>query len=167
MDNSAPDSLPRSETAVTYDSPYPLYAMSFSSSTHRIAVGSFLEDYNNRIDILSFDSDSMSLKPLPSLSFEHPYPPTKLMFSPPSLRRSGGGDLLSVMPGVVVKLLVSPGESVDEGQALLILEAMKMQNEIAAPQASLVQAVHVREGQAVASGARLVTLASASIDGQE
>ena len=54
-----------------------------------------------------------------------------------------------------------------EGQALLILEAMKMQNEIAAPQASLVQAVHVREGQAVASGARLVTLASASIDGQE
>ncbi|KAG2241245.1 hypothetical protein Bca52824_096772 [Brassica carinata] len=68
--------------------------MSFSSSTHRIAVGSFLEDYNNRIDILSFDSDSMSLKPLPSLSFEHPYPPTKLMFSPlpPPQQR---GDLLA------------------------------------------------------------------------
>ena len=79
-------------------------------------------------------------------------------------RSSGGGDLLSVMPGVVVKLLVSPGESVDEGQALLILEAMKMQNEIAAPQASRVQAVHVREGQAVASGARLLTLAAASAD---
>ncbi|KAJ4900489.1 Protein TRANSPARENT TESTA GLABRA 1 [Raphanus sativus] len=100
MDNSAPDSLPRSETAVTYESPYPLYAMSFSSSsstTHRIAVGSFLEDYNNRIDILSFDPDSMSVKPLPSLSFDHPYPPTKLMFSPPSLRRdllASSGDFL-------------------------------------------------------------------------
>ncbi|KAJ0248622.1 Protein TRANSPARENT TESTA GLABRA 1 [Hirschfeldia incana] len=93
--NSAPDSLPRSETAVTYESPYPLYAMSFSSSTtHRIAVGSFLEDYNNRIDILSFDPDSMSVKPLPTLSFDHPYPPTKLMFSPPSLHRPSG-DLLA------------------------------------------------------------------------
>lgn len=101
MDNSAPDSLSRSETAVTYDSPYPLYAMAFSSlrtntpTGHKIAVGSFLEDYNNRIDILSFDSDSMTVKPLPNLSFEHPYPPTKLMFSPPSLRRPSAADLLA------------------------------------------------------------------------
>ncbi len=73
-------------------------------------------------------------------------------------RSSGGGDVEGVMPGVVIKVLVAAGETVAAGQPLLILEAMKMQNEIAAPHAGKVSAVHVREGQAVASGARLVTL---------
>ena len=76
-------------------------------------------------------------------------------------RAKGGGDLKSIMPGVVVKLLVSEGETVAKDQPLLILEAMKMQNEIGAPAPGRVTAVHVREGQAVSSGARLVTLASA------
>ena len=72
-----------------------------------------------------------------------------------------GGDLRSVMPGVVIKLLVAPGETVAKDQPLLILEAMKMQNEIASPAAGVVQALHVREGEAVASGAKLVTLGAA------
>ena len=46
----------------------------------------------------------------------------------------------------------------EAGQPLLILEAMKMQNEIAAPRDGRVAALHVAEGQAVASGERLVTL---------
>ncbi len=73
-------------------------------------------------------------------------------------RPGGGGVVKSVMPGVVVKVLVSAGESVERDQPLLILEAMKMQNEIAAPHAGKVAAVHVREGQAVAGGAKLVSL---------
>jgi biotin carboxyl carrier protein len=75
-------------------------------------------------------------------------------------RARGGGELKSIMPGVVVRLLVKEGEAVEKDQPLLILEAMKMQNEIAAPAAGRVAAVHVREGQAVSSGARLVTLGS-------
>lgn len=73
-------------------------------------------------------------------------------------RTKGGGELKSIMPGVVIKLLVQEGELVAQGQPLLILEAMKMQNEIAAPSDGRVRALHVREGQAVASGAKLVTL---------
>lgn len=73
-------------------------------------------------------------------------------------RAKGGGDLKSIMPGVVVKLLVQAGDTVAKDQPLLILEAMKMQNEIAAPSAGKVEALHVREGQAVASGAKLLTL---------
>lgn len=73
-------------------------------------------------------------------------------------RSKGGGELKSVMPGVVIKLLVREGDTVAQGQPLLILEAMKMQNEIAAPADGRVRALHVREGQAVASGAKLVTL---------
>lgn len=70
----------------------------------------------------------------------------------------GGGVVKSVMPGVVVQLLVQPGDSVEAGQPLLVLEAMKMQNEIAAPAAGTVKAVHVEEKQAVGSGEKLVTL---------
>jgi len=75
--------------------------------------------------------------------------------------RSGGrrgGVVLSVMPGIVVKVMVAVGKRVEAGEAMLILEAMKMQNEIGAPVAGVVQAVHVREREAVASGAKLVTI---------
>lgn len=67
-----------------------------SPHTHRIAVGSFIEEYNNRVDIITFDDDTLTFKSQPSLSFDHPYPPTKLMFHPnpaSSLRKSS--DLLA------------------------------------------------------------------------
>ena len=73
-------------------------------------------------------------------------------------RTKGGGDVKSVMPGVVVKLLVSEGEEVEKDQPLLILEAMKMQNEITAHAPGRVKRVHVTEGKAVGSGTKLVTL---------
>jgi len=68
------------------------------------------------------------------------------------------GPVKSVMPGIVMDLLVAEGEEVSEGQPLLILEAMKMQNEILAPSAGSVKRIHVREGEAVSSGAPLMTL---------
>ena len=65
----------------------------------------------------------------------------------------------SVMPGVVVELLSAEGDAVEKGQPLLILEAMKMQNEIEAPLAGVVKTIHVGEGEAVGNGAKLVTIA--------
>ena len=70
-----------------------------------------------------------------------------------------GGIVVATMPGVVVEILVAPGEEVEAGAPLLILEAMKMQNEIDAPSGGVVKSVHVTAGQAVSSGERLVTLA--------
>lgn len=72
-----------------------------------------------------------------------------------------GGLVKSVMPGVVVEVLVEPGTEVVAGQPLLILEAMKMQNEIAAPVAGLVKELHVAQAEAVGAGAKLVTLEAA------
>jgi biotin carboxyl carrier protein len=74
----------------------------------------------------------------------------------------GSGPVKSVMPGVVVKLLVKDGDRVEKGQPMLILEAMKMQNEITAPSAGVVKSLHVREREAVASGAKLVTLVAST-----
>ncbi len=73
----------------------------------------------------------------------------------------GGGVIKSVMPGVVVDLLVGPGDAVEKGQSLLILEAMKMQNEIAASATGTVVAIHVTQGEAVEAGAKLVTIEAA------
>lgn len=73
----------------------------------------------------------------------------------------GGGTLKAVMPGVVVETLVAVGDEVVEGQPLLILEAMKMQNEILAPGPGIVARFHVEPGQAVAAGEKLVVLEGA------
>jgi biotin carboxyl carrier protein len=72
--------------------------------------------------------------------------------------RPANGLVTSIMPGIVVDLLVKPGQTIEKGAPLLILSAMKMQNEIAAPVAGTVQTVHVATGQAVAAGAKLVTI---------
>ena len=53
------------------------------------------------------------------------------------------------MPGKIVSVAVDEGEEVKAGQVLLILEAMKMQNEIASPTAGVVKKVHVKPGQNV------------------
>nr|XP_043609367.1 protein TRANSPARENT TESTA GLABRA 1 [Erigeron canadensis] len=69
--------------SITYSSPFTLYSMAISSSSqsHRLAIGSFIEEYSNKINILDFNPQTLSIKPTP-ISFTHPYPPTKLMFQP-------------------------------------------------------------------------------------
>ena len=62
------------------------------------------------------------------------------------------GSLLAPMPGTVVRVLVEPGAEVVAGQAVLVLEAMKMQHTVAAPYDGVVTQVDVREGQQVAAG---------------
>lgn len=71
---------------------------------------------------------------------------------------AGGPHVRAPMPGKVVKLLAAPGDAIAKGQGLLILEAMKMESEIAAPLAGRVLAVHVEVGQIVGLDAPLVDL---------
>jgi glutaconyl-CoA/methylmalonyl-CoA decarboxylase subunit gamma len=62
------------------------------------------------------------------------------------------------MPGKVVKLLCKPGETIAAGAGLIVVEAMKMENELRSPREGVVQTVHVKEGQAVEGQEPLVTL---------
>jgi biotin carboxyl carrier protein len=64
----------------------------------------------------------------------------------------------SPMPGKIVKVLVAQDEQVGPGQALVLIEAMKMENEIRAPSAGKVSRVFVEAGQAVEAHAKLVSL---------
>ena len=63
------------------------------------------------------------------------------------------------MPGNILNVNVKPGDKVEKGAVLLILEAMKMENEIMAPEAGTVTSVAVSTGATVQSGDVLVTLA--------
>ncbi|HEX9793371.1 MAG TPA: biotin/lipoyl-containing protein [Planctomycetota bacterium] len=62
------------------------------------------------------------------------------------------------MPGVVVELRCAPGDNLAPGQAALVLEAMKMQNEIAATHGGVVREILIEAGQAVAAGQPLLRL---------
>jgi 3-methylcrotonyl-CoA carboxylase alpha subunit len=68
----------------------------------------------------------------------------------------GTGTVKALMPGRVVRVLVSKGDAVRKGAGLLILEAMKMENEIAAPADGTVDELFVEPGQTVEAGADLV-----------
>jgi biotin carboxyl carrier protein len=67
----------------------------------------------------------------------------------------------SAMPGVIVEIRVEAGQEVAQGDLLVILEAMKMQNEIRAQAAGVVAQVHVETGDSVPAGAKLVEFGSA------
>jgi biotin carboxyl carrier protein len=60
------------------------------------------------------------------------------------------------MPGLVSAIHVQPGDAIEKGSPLLILEAMKMENVITAPHAATVKTVYVSRGQAVDKGATLI-----------
>ncbi|HEY5675844.1 MAG TPA: biotin/lipoyl-containing protein, partial [Myxococcales bacterium] len=62
------------------------------------------------------------------------------------------------MPGKVVKVLVKVGDEVKDGQGLVVVEAMKMENELKSPKAGKVTELHAVEGAAVESGAKLAVV---------
>ena len=71
---------------------------------------------------------------------------------------SGRFALEAPMPGLVVAVRVQPGDTVQPGTPLVVMEAMKMQNELASDVAGLVREVHATVGQAVESGTELIVI---------
>jgi biotin carboxyl carrier protein len=71
---------------------------------------------------------------------------------------SGEGKLVAPMPGRIVKVAVEAGQHVGQNQALVVLEAMKMEHVVEAPHAGTVSEVHVGVGDQVAAGAPLLAL---------
>jgi biotin carboxyl carrier protein len=76
-----------------------------------------------------------------------------------NVEAEGRQQILAPMPGKVVRLLVKAGEHVEAGQGLLVVEAMKMQNEIRSPKSGTVERVLAKEGQPVNAGEILCVVA--------
>ena len=71
---------------------------------------------------------------------------------------AGPAPVVAPMPGLVVRVNVAVGDTVAAGQGVLVMEAMKMENELRAPAAATVKAVRVTQGTAVEKGAILIEL---------
>ena len=79
--------------------------------------------------------------------------------APAAAALAAGEAIKSPMPGNILKINVSAGQKVNEGDVLIILEAMKMENEITATKAGTVAQVVVTKGQVVETGSPLVVIA--------
>lgn len=72
--------------------------------------------------------------------------------------RAGGGTVAAPMPGKVVRVLVGVGDRVEPGQGVIVVEAMKMENELEAPAGGTVREIRVQEGKTVNGGDVLVVI---------
>jgi biotin carboxyl carrier protein len=103
-------------------------------------------------------------------TFEIEVPDVEAVAKP---RRSGGrkkkksGTVSANIPGKVVTVEVTEGQRVEEGQVILILEAMKMQNEIQAPVTGTVTTVHCSEGEAIEANVPLVVIEPDATDEED
>lgn len=79
-------------------------------------------------------------------------------YKPSGLGQANAGNLVTDMPGKVIKVLTSEGAVVSEGDTLVILEAMKMENEIKSGIDGVVKTVHVQEGEVLESGKLMIEI---------
>ena len=78
----------------------------------------------------------------------------------PAAKPAGAGKVVaSPLPGVIIEVSVKEGQSVKAGQKVAVIEAMKMENEIAAECDGTITAIHVAKGDSVLEGADIVTIA--------
>jgi biotin carboxyl carrier protein len=75
-----------------------------------------------------------------------------------AIEAEGSQRVIAPMPGKVVRVLVKAGEAVEGGKGILVVEAMKMQNEVRSPKSGKVERILVSEGQTVSAGEVLATV---------
>jgi biotin carboxyl carrier protein len=79
-------------------------------------------------------------------------------YKPSGLNKGGAGVLITQMPGKIVKIMKKVGDTVAKGETVLILEAMKMENEIKSGADGVIKTVNVKEGQALEAGFLMVEI---------
>ncbi len=117
----------------------------------RITIG------NKSYDVTVEDLSGADAFPGPALPTSHPTTAAEAPVAPvqpPSAAATPqlpveAGAVTSPMAGAIKSILVKPGDAVKQGQPLVILEAMKMENQITAPVAGTVKSVNVSEGESV------------------
>lgn len=101
-----------------------------------------------------------AVAPAPAAAPAAPAAATAAPAAAPSAASLAAGEVVkSPMPGNILKINVAPGQKVGEGDVLIVLEAMKMENEIVATKAGTVAQVAVSKGAVVETGTPLVVIA--------
>ncbi|QAT49414.1 biotin/lipoyl-binding protein [Caproiciproducens sp. NJN-50] len=114
--------------------------------------------YDVQVEDLGAASAPVQASPAPAVPATRAASPAPAAPAAKPAAPAGGETISSPMPGTIVSANVKPGQSVKKGDVLVVLEAMKMENEIMAPHDAQVAAVLVNKGDSVESGTPLVTL---------
>ena len=106
------------------------------------------------------DGSAVSAAPVPKAAAPAPKAaaPAPKPAAPAASGSAGSVVVAAPMPGKILGVKVDSGKAVKKGEVLLILEAMKMENEIVAPQDGTVASINCNEGQQVEAGALLATM---------
>lgn len=128
----------------------PIYLLNVGGTLHRLAVqrgerrGAYvLWSDEHRFEVEALDERRRAIQDMTGAAAAH----------------AGPSPLVAPMPGLVVRVNVKPGDQVQAGQPLVVMEAMKMENELRSTSAGVVKAVRFQPGAAVEKGAVLVELA--------
>ena len=78
--------------------------------------------------------------------------------APAASGSTGSVDIVAPMPGKILDVKAAPGQSVKKGDVVLLLEAMKMENEVVAPQDGVIAGINVNSGDMVEAGNVLATM---------
>ncbi|MFT3848918.1 MAG: hypothetical protein QM739_09620 [Propionivibrio sp.] len=113
------------------------YAVSVDGESYEVTLADDESPGTASMNIVPRAAPSASVAPNPSR---------------PASAASGKGTLTAPMPGVILEVKVKPGDAVERGQPVAVLDAMKMHNTIASPRAGVVAEVLVAAGQAVDHG---------------
>jgi WD repeat-containing protein 68 len=107
------DKVVRRKEVYTYDAPFPVYGLACSQRpganyNFRFAIGSFVEEYSNKVQIIQVDDDKNEL--VGRGMFDHPYPATKIMWAPEALSGGVGGKDLLATAGDYLRLWTVLGD---------------------------------------------------------
>lgn len=121
---------------------------------------------NNRVYEVEVEmGQAMLIDEYDAVAHAAPAAPTAVPAAPaapaavPAAALASGEVVKAPMPGNILKINVAPGQKVEEGDVLIVLEAMKMENEIVAAKSGTVAQVAVSKGAVVETGAPLVVIA--------
>ena len=123
----------------------------------RITIGNKSYDVTVE-DLTEADSYQTSSTPPASLASTSPNQPAPSTSPTKPKLPIESGAVTSPMAGAILSVLVKPGDGVRQGQPLVVLEAMKMENQITAPVAGTVKSVDIQEGESVEEGHVLLVL---------
>lgn len=125
----------------------PVRLVTIGSEVHRVVIrrGSARGSFTLWVDGYRFDGEALDAR-------------TRAIrdITAEGSKSSGPAALVAPMPGLVVRVSVAAGDAVQAGQGIVVMEAMKMENELRAPAAATVKSVLVEAGKAVEKGAILV-----------
>ena len=97
-------------------------------------------------------------KPAPTIKRPQPVKPVEHVAAPQAASSGRSAAIKAPLPGVIIDILVNEGDQVKRGQKLLVLEAMKMENNISSDKDGAVKAIKVRKGDSILEGTDLVVI---------